>query len=271
MADLKTTAQYLAVTKAKELGLADKTLSFGKSKGNFLSVIGDAGRKLTWSVSNPHSDARVFLIGSAFLTADAIGEGAGSKTEKLDSSKLDILNDFKLSLSDIGLPFLPETTDVPAGPAGPNLWAVKLESKDSRQNPKGFYFRATQNSYQITKLRMTSTNISNGAANPSNYNNPVQHFWLNPFELPVPEPFSLRVTQNNRITAEQYAEVDFVAAGYNALVGPEDVLGIRIEGGTKLDLEIFIGAEMSTAQEFYRKVEAGVQVVRPFAQQIARQ
>lgn len=239
-----------------------ETLSFGKGQNNMFDILSENSRKLTWEITNPHPDERRLIISSQLNISVS---GNGSTTEKLNSSDISHLSEKKVNIKSLGTFNTPKLIDTE-----PNLWYLGVESKDSRQTVTGFYDTITLNPTQITKLRMTSTNISEGNPNPANYNYPVEHIWMSPYTLPKVTPFSLRVTQDNKINALQYAEVDFIANGFNALVSSEDLLVLTIAGGTKLNVEIFIGAEMSAAQQFYRLVKKGCQPLQPIAKSMEK-
>ncbi|MCH2226012.1 MAG: hypothetical protein MK066_14685, partial [Crocinitomicaceae bacterium] len=128
---------------------------------------------------------------------------------------------------------------------------VRVVSNDSNRNIDNAIRFMAVSPTKFTSLSMQSSLID-GTPESKNYTTQMKSVFVSPWQKSIDQYLNLRGTQNNQANSPQFAEIDFVAKGFQALISNENFLLFTVKKGTILDLTFSIGHSSSMAQEFYR-------------------
>lgn len=116
---------------------------------------------------------------------------------------------------------------------------------------------------QLTKLIMKSTD-ADGVEESSNFDNYLQAWHGTPFEKPTTQIIHFADNQSSKDTRVGLMQVDLLKHGHNIILGNESVVMIKVSANTKLSLDMFFGAQNSSEQYLYRKVNSAVRNLSGF-------
>jgi hypothetical protein len=227
-----------------------KSVSFGKAS-NVTSFIDEASGaiELSYSLVN---DA---LVDQKVLFAPIVPKGAvangvhdvnttmfATEQEALTATRSDVVFGEK-TVSIAGKDFIISSTD-PARKISELLRYMAL-------NPT-----------RIIKMSMTSTKISNGEKDKTNFSQVVKTFFVSPFDTIVEKPLNLKTLQVDKFNYDAL-DVDFQKTAFPVIISNENLFQFSVKAGTRLDISFFFGAQFSNSQEFYRKVKDADAIMRP--------
>lgn len=115
---------------------------------------------------------------------------------------------------------------------------------------------------RITGMSLTSKTTA-GASDESNYAQSFQTVYASPFQKTVDNYLDLRQFQDNKSTAVQFADVNFLKENFLVKASDEDFFLFTVKSLTELTMTLHLGAQYSTAQEFHRAVKAADEALTP--------
>ena len=140
---------------------------------------------------------------------------------------------------------------------------VTVQCLDSRQTVKKLVRYFSENPTRITRISMKSAVIDGGAKDSSNYDNTLKTAWFNPFDVNEYDHLSLRPLQEggNNFNPDML-DLDLQRLNFPVVLSREHAFIFQVNAGTALTLTLFIGAQDSAAQRFWRNVRAADDVLR---------
>jgi hypothetical protein len=230
-------ATKLVTNKAREIDL-HRSLSFGQNGGKTMIDEGRGAPEVSFTIENP-------------TTKDvAIGFGVtGLSLFKTEADLLAALNADVL-LND-GVIYTEGAND------------VTVESNTTGTTVFSFLKYAGFSPLRLVSASFESAKLSNGAPETSNFSQNVKSVWISPFEKPVEKKLNLRKFQSNKSTAVQFVDVDFVSEGFSPILSNEHHFVLLVKKDTRLTVTLKVGAQLSQAQAFFRKINAADAVLSP--------
>lgn len=142
--------------------------------------------------------------------------------------------------------------------------ALTADSTNSEQPLKQFLRYIASNPTRIVGLAIRSSKVSTGQPESSNYDLTMRSYYVSPFELPVKRELNLKplVPTGANFNTDRL-NVNFILQNFQALLSPENILTMQIQPDTALSLTVYVGAQYSRAQEFYRIIRDADNVMRP--------
>lgn len=146
---------------------------------------------------------------------------------------------------------------------------VTVESLDSKRDINQLVRYASVSPLRFTKFAMRSKTIA-GEKESSNYDNRIKSFWATPLEDTVSKDLDLSPLQvgGNNFNTDMLT-VDFQTQGgeFKAAMSNENFFVMKINAQTILNITAGVGAQLSTAQLFYRTIKAADNVMAPVRRQ----
>ena len=141
--------------------------------------------------------------------------------------------------------------------------AVTAITKNSKRKIAEVTKFAAKSPFRFTRFVMSSYK-NDGTPESSNYNNRIKSLWVSPFEDTVEQEFSLRSIVRDKFQAH-LLELDFQkdAPNLQAIMSDEHIMVIQVNAGTTLNINSYVGAQLSQAQYFYRAASAADNIMRP--------
>lgn len=141
---------------------------------------------------------------------------------------------------------------------------LKAELTDSGLNLDQFIKYIANNPTRLVGLSMVSRNATTGAGDSQNYDLKLKTHWVSPFDVPTKKELNLRplVVTGANFTQERL-NVNFVEQAFPVILSAEHGFSIQIAKNTELTITLFIGAQDSRPQLFWRDIKAADDVIRP--------
>ena len=135
---------------------------------------------------------------------------------------------------------------------------------DSGRDLDEFIKYFSQNPTRIVGMNMVSRNATTGAGENSNFDLKIKQHFVSPFDIPLETEKNLRplVMTGMNFTQERL-NVNFIKEAFQALLSNEHFFSLQIKPNTELSITLYIGAQDSKAQRFYRDIKAADDVLRP--------
>lgn len=142
--------------------------------------------------------------------------------------------------------------------------ALVANSTNSEQPLKHFLRYIASNPTRIVGLAMRSANATTGQPERSNYDLTIRSYYVSPFELPVKKELNLRPLVPTGLNFNSDClNLNFILQNFHALLSPENILTLQIQPNTTLTMTVYVGAQYSRSQEFYRIIKDADNVLRP--------
>lgn len=135
---------------------------------------------------------------------------------------------------------------------------------DSGLSLDAFIKYISNNPTRITGLSMVSRNATTFAGDSTNYDLKMRTYWVSPFDVPVKKELNLRplVVTGANFTQERL-NVDFIKHAFPLILSPEHFWTLQIASNTELMITVYVGAQDSRSQLFWRDIKAADDVLRP--------
>ena len=236
---------------SKQKGIPDpldltRRFSFGK-QADALSMVDEHAKaiQLNWRIKNLTASTQTVAISS--LITSAI-----NNTQFADLSAMQTAVGATATLKD-GI--------IIDGTDGADLTAT---STDNDKKLDDFLRYIGKNPTRIVKLSMVSRNATSGAADSSNYDLKLRTVFASPFEVPVVKELNLRpLVPTGANFTESRLNVDFQRLAFPVVLSNENFATLQINANTELQITVYVGAQLSKAQSFWRDVKAADEVLRP--------
>lgn len=115
---------------------------------------------------------------------------------------------------------------------------------------------------QITAISMKSFN-TDGTPENTNYGNSLSRYRLSPWDTTRRvAQLNFEAFQNSRDTATEILKIDLVKNNFEGLVSQEDVLTLKINAGTRMDITFNVGGRVSIPEYFQRQISGGIEIVK---------
>lgn len=124
-------------------------------------------------------------------------------------------------------------------------------ARDMEQNP--YYFRAVAMKSYTTAGEPESTNFGNS----------IEHYRWDHLKgkLDKDTPIVLNDFEDRKDTTTSVMKVDFLAKKFKAFVSRRDFLVFKVNAGTKMDIDLTIGARKDDSENFFRMISNGVELL----------
>lgn len=120
------------------------------------------------------------------------------------------------------------------------------------------------NPTRLVGMSMVSRNASTLAGESTNYDLKMKTHWVSPFDVPQVKELNLRplVMTGANFTQERL-NVNFIKQSFPVVLSHEHFLSLQINSGTELMITLYIGAQDSAAQRFWRDIKTADDIIRP--------
>ncbi len=156
-------------------------------------------------------------------------------------------------------------TDASDGVSG----KVTVTSLDSKRDINQLVRYTAVSPLRFTKFSMKSKTKA-GEKESSNFDNRIKSFWATPLEDTVSKDLDMRPLQigGNNFNMDML-DIDFQTQGgdFKAIMSNENFFVMQINAQTTMNITAGVGAQLSTAQLFYRTIGAADAVMAPVRRQ----
>jgi hypothetical protein len=252
MADLQ---QIITANLAQGKDVLDirKRLSYGRGTGT-QNLIDEHAKaiQLSWTITNTTVTMKTIALSSFFDTlknTTQFGTVAELLTEiKADAAILD--------------------GDVITVDADHKVIAT---STDAERPLEAFLRYFASNPTRLVGMALRSSNATTGAPESSNYDLKMRSYYVSPFDVPKMEELNLAplVPAGTNFNTDRL-NVNFIIQNFQALLSNENFLTMQINPNTKLSITLYVGAQKSNAQSFYRDIKQADDILRPELIRVAR-
>lgn len=258
-------AKASAITENKKVLQSDpeslKVVSFDSQTGT-KSFIDETAKATEFGmvIKNPTSQA-INIVFTAGVLTGAMTFGFSEKAAEFSSGGFKTGADLLTRTG--GHTFLGDGTIAIEKFDGSPDKNVTVTTVNSRRKVNEILRYASNAPFRFTKFIMSSYKLDTGAKESSNFNNMIKSVWMSPFEDTIEQEFSIRSVVRDRFQ-EQDLEIDFQldAPNLHAIVSSEHAMVFTINPNTMLHLNTYIGARLSTPQQFYRIINKADDVMR---------
>lgn len=247
--NIMAAAAQVAATK----GIVDpldlnKRFSFGK-QADTLNMVDEHAKaiQLNWRITNKTSDTHTIAIGCL------LGDTAPNMTQ------FATLSDVKKAT---GATAVLKDGIIIDGTDGADLTAT---STDTYRKMDEFLRYTGVTCTRIVGLSMVSRNATNGNGDSSNYDLKIRSIWVNPLQdQPEVKELNLRpLVPTGANFTESRLNVNFIRQNHPFVMTNEHWNTIQINPNTELMLTVYVGAQFSKAQDFWRSIKASDDIIRP--------
>lgn len=241
-----TVAKELAIKNPKELDLVTKEFSYGKDADNMIGA-SETGIKLGFKVTNDTDAAKVLYLAPSEVLGQTIDVGGQTVLPG--------------GITTSGVVFATGDQAV----AGADKFAItELDADRKIADLRGL---AKGSAVQIVgmhfKSRVIEAHVATGPDD-SNYENPINAFWVSPFYETDKKTFQLRLLQDSRMNSPQFAYANFLEKNFQALISNEHIIAITVNPRTELTMTVAVGAYDSRPQRFWRATRDANRVLKPY-------
>lgn len=201
--------------------------------------------------NDTNRDIIVLMIPDNFVLGDVKTDAAAILART--GADAILANGVILMADAVGLPGMPGKTG-----------KVTVSSTDKKYRIDDFLRYVGRNSTQFVKWSLKSRKLSSGIADNSNYENSIESQWWNIFDKVQEDSLTLRDLQNSKMTAPEFAEINFLTTSFNALLSFEHCLKFQVNADTELVITSVVGAQDSAAQRFFRDTKKANQLLLPY-------
>ena len=241
-----------AVQERKVLDL-DKDYSYAVNSGAINAY--DEGSKaieLPWLIKN-RTESSQFLVISSLFEEDKNNTIFGTIREALTACVPSVAASRVHAF---------QSGDIYVTPGvGNEAKKLSAESLDGSRDIEQFLRYVGKNPTRLIKMRLSSTTAAN-APDMSNIENSLKTMFFSPFDPPVEKRLGLSNLINQAFLTNNILDVNFVDQAFPVILSNEHFFILQINPGTDLKLNVFVGAQDSKAQRFWRRTRQAADLKR---------
>lgn len=248
-----TKMEVLSEIQQRNILDLDKNLSYGVNSGAINAY--DEGSKaieLPWLIKN-RTESSQFLVISSLFEENKNNTLFGTIREALTACVPGVA-EARVHAFQAG--------DIYITPGeGNEAKKLSAESLDGSRSINQFLRYVGKNPTRLIKMRFSSTTAAN-APDMSNIENSLKTMFFSPFDPPVEKRLGLSNLIDQRFLTNNILDVNFVDQAFPVILSNEHFFVIQINPATDLKLNVFVGAQDSAPQRFWRNTRAASDLKR---------